>query len=150
MAAVKPGLRDLMRELAAGQRDWPLYLWGATGVGKTSAALALADFCFTVYHRLDKLSTLTMKHEADWDEIGWADLAILDEIGMRRATDLTYSVLLEFWETRQQRDQRTIYISNLSPADLASNFDGRVESRLLFGTVAELTDNDRRMEAAQQ
>src|SRR5262249_18706175 len=28
-----------------GREPWPLYLWGPTGTGKTSAALALLDHC---------------------------------------------------------------------------------------------------------
>lgn len=41
---VKDELRAVIRQLCAGERPWPLYLWSReTGTGKTSAALALLD-----------------------------------------------------------------------------------------------------------
>lgn len=148
MSQVKPSLRDKLRELASGERKWPLFLFGDTGAGKTSAALALADFCeLAFYDELDTLCDSVMNHTIDWDLIGWADLAILDEIGVRtKATDLHYTTVKSFWERRKRREQRTIYISNIQPQGIADVFDDRIASRLLCGTVVELTGDDRRKE----
>jgi hypothetical protein len=38
-------LRAVVRGLLAGARPWPLYLYGDSGVGKTSLALLLLDLC---------------------------------------------------------------------------------------------------------
>src|SRR5262245_35047836 len=43
LAAVNPGLLAAFEALAGGQADWPLFLHGQAGTGKTCAALALAD-----------------------------------------------------------------------------------------------------------
>lgn len=45
LAAVDGKLRKLFRDLTASLKPWPLYLWGAAGTGKTSAGLALLDYC---------------------------------------------------------------------------------------------------------
>jgi DNA replication protein DnaC len=39
-------LRVVLDELIFGERKWPLYIHGSSGVGKTAAALALADKVF--------------------------------------------------------------------------------------------------------
>lgn len=44
IALVAEVLRATFRDLVSGRKAWPLYLWGAAGTGKTSAALALLDF----------------------------------------------------------------------------------------------------------
>ncbi len=146
MSAVSPGLQDVLRDLSNGASDWPLYIYGETGRGKTSAALALADFCeLSFFATLEGLTNSVMDRSIDWELIGWADLAILDEIGAReKAGDLSYSTIYNFWERRERREQRTIYIGNLSPEKLQSVFDDRIASRLTFGTVVELTGRDRR------
>ncbi len=146
MSQVKPGLREVLRDLSSGNRDWPLFLHGETGTGKTSAALALADFVdYAVYNELEMLCTSLVKHEFNWDPIAWATLAILDEIGLRdKSTDLSYTAVKTFWELRQQRDQKTIYISNVEPDRIRILFDDRIASRLLCGTVIEVTGDDRR------
>ncbi len=45
IASVEPGLRDVLRSLAAGKSPWPAYIWGPSGLGKTSAVLCLLDHC---------------------------------------------------------------------------------------------------------
>lgn len=151
MALVKEGLRDVLRDLAAGKEEWPLFLHGAAGIGKSMAALALADFvAFSWYSTHEQLCDELMAANRnslayDWDSVGWADLAIMDEIGAReKVNDLHYTSLLGFWERRERRNQRTIYISNCSPEEIKKIFDDRIYSRLMFGTVIELEDIDRR------
>lgn len=146
MSLVSEQLKTVFRQLANGERDWPLFLHGNTGAGKTGAALALADFVeLAFYAELDQLCTDVMKGDVNWDLIGWAELAILDEIGMRlKSTDLHYATVKTFWERRERRGQRSIYISNVPPNRIAEIFDDRIADRLLPGTVIEVTGDSRR------
>lgn len=45
LGQVDPRLRMVFRGLVTGLKPWPLYLWGAAGTGKTSAALVVLDHC---------------------------------------------------------------------------------------------------------
>ncbi len=154
MDLVKPDLRDTLRNLATGNLPWPLFLWGPSGGGKTSAALALADFADTAcYWTADDLADQVMagtpgETAETWELIAKKDLAILDEIGERRNIgDLAYRVAKKFADLRETQAGRVaIYISNVSPAELQSLFDDRIASRLLCGTVHKLEDRDRRVQ----
>lgn len=42
---IDAGLRAKIRDLITGKEPWPLYLWGDSGLGKTSAALCVLDHC---------------------------------------------------------------------------------------------------------
>ena len=148
-----PRRMDLVDEkLAAGKAKWPLYLHSPVGPGKTFAALCLCDFAHTaIYHTVDNLCNRILRNvpletDAEWSRIGSKALAVLDEIGEReRVTDLHYTVLKQFLDTRELLAGRVgIYISNLKPDDLPKLYDDRLVSRLLAGTVFELTGPDRR------
>ncbi len=148
---VNPTLLKYLDKLTHAESNWPLYLYGPTGTGKTCAALTMADIAETAaYWSLDDLADFVMEHSpsevnAEFTALAQKWLVILDEIGTReRATDLHYRVLKRLADAREQNAGATIYISNLSPEQLAKSFDDRIASRLLCGVRFELTGEDRR------
>lgn len=150
MKAVAPKLRAAFQRLAEGNGRWPLFLFGPAGSGKTSAALALCDIADSAaYYSAEELADFVMafgpaEAMAEWGRIGSKSLAVLDEIGARQKVgDLAYSVVKRFADSRREQ-MPAIYISNVHPSLIADLFDDRVASRLLCGTILELTDNDRR------
>jgi hypothetical protein len=82
-----------------------------------------------------------------WGEIERKELAVLDDIGCReRVGDLAYRMVKKFADIREFNGKvASIFISNLRPKQLAEVYDDRVASRLLSGTVFELTGVDRRV-----
>lgn len=152
MGMVDAGLVEVFRQLATGQAVWPLYLHGLVGVGKTRAALCLADFADSAsYWAIDQLCDFVMSNPAGDGQVEWGYLAkkalvILDEIGQReKVGDLYASTLQKFLDTREHHaDAIAIYISNVPPDQLGQLFDDRLVSRLLAGTVHHLEGDDRR------
>lgn len=142
----------LLNGLAIGNKPWPLLLHGRPGRGKTCGVLALCDIVETAcYWTAERLGTFIMGHnsaevEGEYDRIGSKHLAVLDELGERERTgDLGYQAVKQFADVREQRAGRVaIYISNVPPHELADVYDDRLASRILCGTIHELTGDDRR------
>lgn len=154
-----------LTELAQGRCRWPLFLTGDVGSGKTCAALRMIDiyggWYLTVPKLLDRLIR-AQKRELEyfsptcvrtvlpyevWGEIRTMNLVVLDELGTRRdVSDHHYESVLRFLQEREGKP--TIYISNLSVAQLGKLYDERVRSRLAFGTSVTLK-GDRRMKAKE-
>ncbi len=153
MDMVAKPLLETLRGLATGKLRWPLYLHGLSGAGKTAASLALCDFTESAcYSTADDLADFIMANsagdvQAEWERIAGKHLSVLDEIGERQTIgDLAYRTVKKFADIREGRAGRVaIYVSNLNPSELQELFDDRVASRMLCGTVFELTDKDRRL-----
>lgn len=143
-----------------GRSPWPLYLYGGVGVGKTCAALALADYVPETLYETEashgELCTQAASGRLEWYREGvggvltqnqlWrgyrrAPLVILDEIGSReKVSDFRYECLYRLVDERDGLP--TILIGNCSLADLAAVYDERITSRIGVGTVvfADLPD----------
>lgn len=149
---VDPALLRVFIGLADGRLAWPLLLWGPPGRGKTCAALALCDVAETAaFWTAEDLATFVLRREAaevdgEYRHLGGKALTVLDELGTReRVGDLAYSTVKRFADVREQQAGRVaIYVSNVPPHELSSLYDDRLASRLLCGTVFELTGADRR------
>ncbi len=165
MPEVDAALRDVFGRLVRGKAPWPLLLFGAVGTGKTRGALALCDVvfeapkdpescidCFRVpnpaYMTLENLCTAVIRNRDtdEWRHVNEGILLVLDEIGSRaNIGDLQCSTLQRVLDVREQQHNRVgIYISNLSPSQLAGLYDDRIMSRLTCGTVFKLSGPDRR------
>ncbi len=154
MKLVTPALVEVFRSLTTAKAPWPLYLWGPAGAGKTRACLALCDFVggsryFTVQEACD--AKMRQATSMPWDSYGvfsseWPALVVMDELGVRtKIGDLEYSVITEVWESRERHGKGVaVYVSNLSPQELADAYDDRIASRVLAGTVFKLDGEDRR------
>lgn len=145
-SGIHVGLLNNLQKLAAGLLDWPLFLYGKTGCGKTCAALWLMDQVrSSVYVTMEQLI------KDAWTKDKWfpyckpdhADLLIVDEIGARSFdSDREYVALKEVSDLREHCP--AIYISNISAADIQKQYDDRIFSRLCCGTIVYLKGKDRR------
>lgn len=142
---VAPALQKVLIDLARGERRWPLYLHGGVGVGKTRAALAFCDKVVSPgYWAVDDVMTGICSGCPPWS-FNYS-LAVLDEVGLPRSgkgRDFDYSAVKEFCDWRECRP--AIYICNHHPDAILELYDRRIFSRLMYGTVFELTGPDRRL-----
>ncbi len=140
-----PNLRRMLGDLLTNKRPWPLYLHGPAGRGKTCAALTVYDAVpNALYWTLDELmDSAYLRRSWVWYYSARAPLVVVDEIGMRsNDTDREYVALKAMADLREHKP--AIWISNLSPDQLHTTYDDRIQSRLTCGTVVELTGPDRR------
>lgn len=162
IALIPSALRSIIAEMVEGTKPWPLTILGAIGSGKTCAALALGDHVYgSMYETFRGHCDLIRTAEAgkmDWYENGrggkvhahqiWrgyraAPLVVIDEVGSReKVTDFQYDCLYDMLEEREYLP--LLVVSNLTMAGLAANFDERVTSRLMAGTVVTVEGDDRR------
>lgn len=143
---IPPTIKAKLSEI----RRWPLFLYGATGRGKSCAALCVGDAsktgCVyrTVPDMLDQVRavsygeakrlTESASHRWLWWR-GWQThpVVILDEIGARKeVSDYHYECVYRAIDCRQ--DRPSIFISNLNHGELRRVYDNRVASRLAAGT----------------
>lgn len=147
-------VRDCFRSLIRGESDWPLFISGEAGRGKTCAALTLADYVpesrRTHYSTLSELAREWQDTQIDAklyrskiEQWQLFDLTIVDEIGVRSPTEYQFELLLSLFDARLHRP--TIWISNLLPDGIESTFDSRAFSRLCSGTVLLIDGDDRRI-----
>jgi hypothetical protein len=161
---VDPQLAETFAALCAGQRPWPMFLYGDVGTGKTLAALSFLDVAHgSRYATLESACDDNMAGRAWWREErddertmpfsnvpeipeGFHTPIVLDELGERsKVGDLAYTTLKGILDWREFHHSRVaIYISNLAPSALAELFDSRIVSRLTCGTVYKLAGKDRR------
>jgi len=153
MQMVKPELVQIFRDLVSSQIEWPLFLHGSIGAGKTRAALCLCDFADTAsYWSIDRVASIEIGHDDEtknqmWRDVGRKDLVVLDEIGQReKIGDLHSTTLQRFMDDRENNNHSVaVYISNVPPGELENLYDDRIVSRLLAGTVFHLDGDDRRV-----
>lgn len=166
VAQVDDGLRKLFTQLAAGKADWPLFLYGSVGTGKTAAALCFAD-CVqnATYTTVQGLCDDVMAGKAIETEDATVNyrlhlddpphdpsirqsVSILDELGTRsKIGDLEYSAIKRFADHREFEHRNVVvYVSNLTPEQLREVYDERIASRVLRGTWFHLAGPDRRFQ----
>lgn len=165
---IPAGLLDQARKVAKA-RQWPLYLWGQPGTGKTCAAAWLAsrfgaqmdrppNILFRSFLRICQLAGdcrrrgqaeedwsgtwITWTRGSLWQRIRAADLLVLDDIGPVEDAGLRREVMHEVLDLRLGRP--TLLTGNVLPEDLSALFDDRVASRLTAGHMLEVAGVDRR------
>lgn len=167
IAGVESRFRDALRECAAGREPWPLTLIGNAGIGKTCAALCLADYvngrCWlTTLEELCDVLQLIRKAKSTpvfayreenwsagflWEKYEDYDLFIIDEIGVKPSlawdADLHLNTIKKALDLREGKP--LILTSNLSVAKTYELYDERVVSRIKDGTVVEIDGPDRRV-----
>lgn len=153
MKAVDNDLVEVFRKLVSGQIEWPLFVHGEVGSGKTRAALCLCDFADSAaYWSIDRLASIEIGSDDELKYQTWRDverkaLVVVDEIGQReKVGDLHSSTLQRFMDNRENQSHAiAVYISNVPPEELSGIYDDRIVSRLLAGTVFHLDGDDRRV-----
>ena len=146
-------LRDTMRELVRGNLDWPLFVYGKQGTGKSVSGQLLNSVVQGSIMKLMSFYEGSVFDEwykgSDWDQFNKAELVIIDEIGARTnsVNEYSYQALKRMLDEREQRSNRVgMYISNLGPKELAEMYDERIVSRLMAGTVHEYKGVDMRIQ----
>ena len=158
---VPPELKTAIRNCRLALSPWPLFIWGGVGTGKTRFALLVHDFfggrlaefselvdefrsakCGTLRDTL-RLGEPLMSEVAWLNRISAHRLLVIDEIGLRETTDHARETLSRVLNVRECLP--TLLVSNLSPAEIATNFDERVASRMCVGTVVHVAGGDRRL-----
>lgn len=147
---------------------WPVFLFGATGRGKTYAAAYVFstwggspvwEDATDVVRKITRcrssrdgviylpchLDGMTYAHSESQiiERINAAPLVVLDDIGLRAPSEAAYDVIYKIVNCRAGKP--TIYTSNLSPAEIYRVYDARIASRMISGTTIEMTGSDRRM-----
>ncbi len=167
IAAVVETVKRTFRELVTGSREWPLFLWGAPGTGKTCASLALCDYLRSEQQQFTTIADLVARVMDSWktsDRFDWSDfggyrevkleygnakrsgswLVVLDELGTRaNVTDTHYECVQRVLDMRE--GWPLILISNKDIRGIGELYDARIASRCEAGTVVELKGKDRRV-----
>lgn len=156
-----------------GVSDWPVYIHGPAGTGKSAFAgflyeRAVCDAPLWInatdaiealtcvakdrprYFLGIHLGTVCFDSRIMWDAIHDRSLVVLDDIGCRAApSDAHYDAIMRILNVRA--DCPLIVTSNLGLAEIAKIYDARIASRLAAGasakSVLEFGGPDRRLEA---
>lgn len=138
-----------------------LLLIGNTGTGKTHVSTAIAKVVisqgFDVLY--DSVHNIISDFEADKFKSGYGqtdsaaekylecDLLIIDDLGTEFSTPFSVATLYNLINTRQNKGLSTIISTNLSGAELAGKYDGRIYSRIVGAgyTVLRFDGNDHRI-----
>lgn len=155
---VDQAAREAFAAVVKGKKNWPLFLNGRAGTGKTFAALAFLDLVWSpyLYEPLDKLlAGLVAIVKQDeyrgfrtaqgvWNTWARQSVVVLDEIGARdRVSDFHYETVKRAIDEREGKP--AVFISNKPLDDLAKIYDDRIASRLAGGTVMTIICDDRRL-----
>lgn len=163
---IENDLYVVLDRLLRGREPWPLFLHGASGLGKTFAALAVADWvvgavAYTELGGFCEFLIRQMRGESsgrhfdiprykywsrgfsdDWDAWRRCELAILDELGTTECKPFRYDTAKRMIDERN--GQPLIIISNLDLEKISAVYDDRMASRCKAGTVVEIQGEDRR------
>ena len=125
-----------------GESSCSLYMYGATGLGKTHLSLAIANeaarkgFNVLYYSAQNLFSALEKEKftsgagttEADVED---CDLLIIDDLGSEYSTRFTVSALYNIINTRLNLSKPSIISTNLSITELEKTYDQRIASRII-------------------
>ena len=144
--------------LHSGVED--VFLWGDVGRGKTYLMAAMIreyillgytcerinfdDFCSKIRSTMNSNSTIT-EHSLV-KELKDVDKLFIDDMGLRsRAeTEFVFVTFFSILDNRQSRLLQTFISTNKTIAQLSTNFDRRIASRLSTAVNIHMTGEDRR------
>lgn len=80
------------------------------------------------------------------DKYGWADVLILDDLGVEKTSDWVLQTLYTIMDRRYREELRTVITSNLSIEEIQEKLDDRIASRIVgMCRVCILQGRDRRV-----
>jgi DNA replication protein DnaC len=147
---IRPAVRKVLNDLLAGRADWPLYLWGDTGRGKTSAALCVVNMVADSYYcTLEDVTDVVFSPDAwFWRDGAKRLLLVVDEIGQRGKPPSEYEHMAMERLADLRQFEPTIWLSNFSPEEecneVLARYGDRVYSRICSGSVVHHGGEDRR------
>ena len=142
---VSPKVLQQIRSVCNCERPWPIYMYGKTGVGKTSAALAITDHVTRCWYTdIADMPPPWERHWGDWNQIRRCNLVVIDDIGQVGAekTDFEYKQIAKVFRLRNYKP--TIWVSNHEPKLIDELFDTRIWDRLCKGTIIHYDGVSRR------
>lgn len=166
---VAPSLQEALLS-ACRRQAWPIYMFGEVGRGKSCAAACLyrdfpgwALWFETAQIVADVLECrsngkgfiVRSNGEHSWDEwessilrkVRDAHFVCFDDVGIRKPSEAAYEVFFNLANLR--RGKPTVFTGNLDGRSLRNVYDDRICSRLLCGTVIEVTGADRRLDTSR-
>lgn len=177
IVGVPPRFAGALERVRAGRpaappnvRRWPggatpLLLWGPTGTGKSTLAVALLQRAAAAGRRCAYVTAARLLHELGEEYSGRregvlrryiaAEVLVLDDLGAEPVRSDTGSALNLLVDERWARERTTVYVSNLplvrprragKALDLPSleDYDPRLVSRITSGVVVHLGGRDHR------
>ena len=132
---------DEMQEKGKG-----LVLFGNCGVGKTYAAISIANYlldrdkeCFvTNFSRLANISDSPMKRQEEIDRLNEFDLIVLDDMGIERTSTFMNEIVYNVIDSLISAKKCVIITTNLTDAEIKKPNDiskERIYQRLFEGTI---------------
>lgn len=165
-ARVPERISAAFRQCRLGHLPWPLMLSGTVGVGKTRACLCMHDQFGGRYEELatyaDDFGLVRRGEfrdrrwinepklsERDWIKLIRDErLIIVDDIGRRaKESDHVLDTLIRVLNAREG-GHPLVLVTNLTPEELAHNYNDRIASRMVAGTVVNVDSIDQRAEGA--
>lgn len=170
---IDAGLRQTIRDAAAGIVKWPIFVTGRPGTGKTCAGLCVADHVhgsewwswdefwrFVGDVNFGRASTMfggeknpegytEPSKRFDWTpQTFWKwfrglPLAVIDDVGLRATANDTQYEALKM-ALDQRESLPLIVTSNNSVDAIGEIFDARIMDRIECGTVVELNGKSQR------
>lgn len=127
-----------------------LFMYGATGLGKTHLSLAIANEIIkkgynVIYDSAQNIFTSLEKEKFSYsnsgereNEIMDCDLLIIDDLGSEFVTNFTTAALYNIINTRINRSKPVIISTNLTEDELEAKYTQRVTSRIIGNYVSIL------------
>ncbi len=127
-----------------------LYMYGATGLGKTHLSLSIANVVAekgyrVIYDSAQNILTSLEKEKFSYsgsnereNEILDCDLLIIDDLGSEFSTQFTVSAIYNIVNTRINRSKPVIISTNLSETELEAKYTQRITSRIIGNYVSLL------------
>ena len=123
-----------------------LVLFGNCGVGKTYAAISIANYlldrdkeCFvTNFSRLANISDSPMKRQEEIDRLNEFDLIVLDDMGIERTSTFMNEIVYSVIDSLITARKCVIITTNLTDAEIKKPNDvskERIYQRLFEGTI---------------
>jgi chromosomal replication initiation ATPase DnaA len=139
-----------LNNLPHDKSEWPLYIYGRPGTGKTClAALTYAGYKRQpLWRRADELlieigTSRTDGYGSLKAKLEGSPCVFLDDLGVRPPTEAMTQALFDLMELRARRP--LVIVSNHTPDALAKIYDERIVSRITAGTTLEIVGQDRRV-----
>lgn len=137
-----------------GASSKDLLIYGTPGNGKSHLAAAIGNalndaetiVVFVSFTELIERIKSTFNHQSEENEAGIisaickADLLILDDVGVEKASEFTLDVLYRIVERRGKNYRRTVYTSNYDPKQLIQRYSasvGDIEAQRVIGRILE-------------
>lgn len=158
--------KELLQALrqAFTDRSFPIYLAGPVGVGKSFAAalvytkinctVTMACYCDLintaieaertgeVHRTLDSGQVIEMTKGQWWHWLETVGLVIVDEIGTGLVNEWRTEMLWRLLEIRKHKP--LLMTGNIGINAIGEQFDQRIQSRLIEGTIVQLDGKDKR------